>query len=387
VAALGERRTHLTDAELLAGLERLVARNNQVTALLLAHLAEVDTRRLYLEHACSSLFTYCLRVLRLSEDATAKRIQAARAARRYPLIFDHIAQGQLHLAAVTLLAPHLTIDNHRQLLAAVLGRSKREVEHQVASLFPSPDVPPMVRKLPCPASVPPPAPAGALPLVAAASGAPAPAAPCAAATSQPTIPVTEDAPGHTRALAPPARPEQVASPMAPSLPPRTAVIAPLAAQRYKIQFTAPQELHDKLRAAQNLLGHAVPQGDLAKLFDRALDSLLRDLRHRKFGYTDRPRPRSGMNRGSRRPRTRAIPAAVRRQVAVRDGEQCTFLDPASGRRCESRSDLQYHHLDPYARGGEHDPERVVLRCRAHNLHAARADYGPDFIARKIAAGT
>jgi 5-methylcytosine-specific restriction endonuclease McrA len=172
------------------------------------------------------------------------------------------------------------------------------------------------------------------------------------------------------------------------LPPRRpAVIAPLAASRYQVQFTATLELHDKLRAAQDLLGHAVPSSDLAQVFERALDALLRDLRRRKFGYTDRPRPRASATWLRRRPRTRAIPAAVRREVAARDGEQCTFVDPASGRRCESRADLQFHHLDPYARGGAHDPARVTIRCRAHNLHAARLDYGADFIARTIAAGT
>ena len=372
---------HVTDAELLAGLERLVARSNQVTAELLAHIAEVDARRLYLPLACNSMFSYCLRVLRLSEDATAKRIHAARAARQYPLIFALIASGQVHLAAVTLLAPHLTEDNHRDLLAAAVGRSKREITELLAARFPSPDVPALVRKLPTPAStsVPPPSNASTLPLLTATSVAPAPTATPAAGASPPTT---------TPAAAPAYAPGHVGPrPVGPASlpPPRPAVIAPLATARYKVQFTATQGLRDKLRAAQDLLGHAVANGDLAQVFERALDALLRDLRRRKFGYTDRPRPRAAMTRLARRPRTRAIPAAVRREVAARDGEQCTFVDPATGRRCESRTDLQFHHLDCFARGGEHDPARVTLRCQAHNLHAARLDYGADFIARKIAA--
>ena len=42
---------------LLARLQTLLARDHQVTADLLAHLAEVDLRRLYLDQACSSMFT------------------------------------------------------------------------------------------------------------------------------------------------------------------------------------------------------------------------------------------------------------------------------------------------------------------------------------------
>ena len=49
------------------------------------------------------------------------------------------------------------------------------------------------------------------------------------------------------------------------------------------------------------------------------------------------------------PSSRYIPAAVRRAVAERDGNQCTFVD-AEGRRCKELQSLQFHHRDPYARG-------------------------------------
>src|SRR5215470_8319549 len=98
---------HLPSDTLIAGLERLVARDHQVTADLLAHLAEVDARRLYLDHACSSMFTYCVTRLHMSEPTAYKRIEAARAARRFPEIFARAAAGELHLTGVTLLAPKL----------------------------------------------------------------------------------------------------------------------------------------------------------------------------------------------------------------------------------------------------------------------------------------
>ena len=77
-------------------------------------------------------------------------MRAARAARDFPVIFDMVARGELHLAAVTLLAPHLTAANHRELLAAAVHRSKRAVEELVAARFPASDVPASVRKLPAP---------------------------------------------------------------------------------------------------------------------------------------------------------------------------------------------------------------------------------------------
>src|SRR5262245_51349836 len=84
---------------------------NGATAGVLAHLAEVDARKLYLPKACSSMHMYCIRVLGLSESAAFKRIAAARAARDFPVLFEAIASGRLHLSAVVLLAPHLTEEN------------------------------------------------------------------------------------------------------------------------------------------------------------------------------------------------------------------------------------------------------------------------------------
>ena len=67
------------------------------------------------------------------------------------------------------------------------------------------------------------------------------------------------------------------------------MIAPLAPEIYKIQFTMTREMHDRLRQAQNLLKHVIPNGDPAVVFDRALTLLLKDLERNKFAATTRPR--------------------------------------------------------------------------------------------------
>src|SRR5829696_546690 len=109
---------HVSDAALMAELSALVVTDRRTTASLLAHLAEVEVRELFLPAACSSMFTYCTRVLHLAEDAALKRIRAARVARRFPAILDAIADGRLHLSGVVMLAPHLTDDNLDVVLAA-----------------------------------------------------------------------------------------------------------------------------------------------------------------------------------------------------------------------------------------------------------------------------
>src|ERR1041385_5215349 len=103
--------SHVRDAELLRDLTELVIRDRVTTAILLAHIAEVDARRLYVRAGYPSMHAYCVDELRLSEDAAKRRTQAARAARQFPAIFQAIAEGRLHLTGVCLIAPHLTAAN------------------------------------------------------------------------------------------------------------------------------------------------------------------------------------------------------------------------------------------------------------------------------------
>ena len=328
----------LPDGDLLRALHDLVARDRKLEADLLTHLAEVDARLLYLEEGCSSMFAYCTEVLRFSGAQAYDRIQAARAARSYPAVRERIRRGEIHLSGVKLLAPHLTPENHVELLDRARHRSKRAIEEFLADRAPKPDAPSIVRRLPQARS-------------------------CTGAVDRPspdaTSEVTELGTSGTTASAPAAR--------STSPPP-----SPLGRERFKIQFTAGPALREKLREAQALLRHQVPNGDMAQIFDRALTLLVEDARRRKFGETSRPvARRSAHERG---PASRHIPAEIRRSVTARDQEQCAFV-ARNGRRCGSRDFVEFHHLEPWARARRHSVEGIELRCRAHNHHAAVGDYG------------
>lgn len=137
----------IPDGELLKRLARVADTERHLTAHLLALLGECDTRRLYLSEGCSSLFTYCVQVLHFSDHAAYHRIEAARAARQFPIILDMVTTGSLTLTTVALLRPHLTQDNHRHLLAAARHRTKREVEYQIACLAPKPAAKALIRRI------------------------------------------------------------------------------------------------------------------------------------------------------------------------------------------------------------------------------------------------
>ena len=136
----------LPDDELLRRLSDLVQRSRRVEAVLVAHIAEVDDRRLYIRHA-PSMFAFCTQVLHLSEHEAYARITVARAARRRPVLLAMLSDGRLHLSGVAKLVPHLTDVNETELLARATHRSKSEIEALLAEIAPKPDAVPAIRRV------------------------------------------------------------------------------------------------------------------------------------------------------------------------------------------------------------------------------------------------
>lgn len=329
--------TGLTDAELLTRVRALAHDERRTTATLIAALTELDTRRLYLREGFSSLFSYCTQALRLSEDAAYNRIRTARVAAKWPIVLEMIADGSVTVTAVRLLSDVLTHANHDELLRVAHHKTKREVEELVARVRPQPSIPATIRRVATP-DPPPVAPAPISALLGVQSSA-------------------------TSGVPPGSIPPQ------PALSPKPVNVAPLSQDQYKIQFTIPKATHDKLRRVQDLMRHTNPTGDPAVIFDRALTLLLDQLEKARLGTTSRPQSRQ---RETRR-RSRHIPSAVKREVWRRDDGRCAFVGAAG--RCSETGFLEYHHVTPYADGGDATTANIQLRCRAHNAYEAEEWFG------------
>jgi len=351
----------LSDATLTRELAESVARDCRHTARQVALIAEFGRRKLYLPAGYNSMFAYCVGELRLSEDAAYKRIQVASAARRCPSVLVALSEGRVHLSGLNLLAAHLNAENVEELLSVATHKSKRDIERVVAERFPKPDLPALVR----PIASPPPL-----------------------EVEPPTSASPGEHPEHAQVIEGPEMqpaPGQVVDLMsldraAPHAVPTPTVdrarVAPLAPQRYGIQFTLDQTAYELLRHVQDLLGHQVLRSDLTEVFVRALKAYASQLERQRFAATENPRP-------ARRPRpgSRHIPAYVKRAVRERDSERCTFVSE-SGKRCEARSGLEFDHVLEYARGGEATVSGIRLRCRAHNQYTAERTYGEAFMQHK-----
>jgi hypothetical protein len=159
---------------------------------------------------------------------------------------------------------------------------------------------------------------------------------------------------------------------------------PLAPARYKVQFTASAELHDKLKRLQALMRSSVPDGDLAVIIEEAVTEKLERLESRRFAKTKTPR--KSLEQTDTSPTSRHIPAAVKRAASERDRNQCTFVD-AHSRRCTERNGLEFHHHQPFGRGGDHSLENIHLMCPAHNGYLAERDYGKEVMERYRRSGS
>ena len=303
--------------QLVGEIKRLVGAERCATAELIRGLMEVDARRSYLHLGYSSLFAFCTQALYLSEHAAYGRIEAVRAARKFPVLLDRLTDGSLNLTAVGLLSRYLTQQNHCEVLDAACHKTKRQIEEMVAALAPKPAAPTIIRK------------------------------------------VSQGATGSLTTLVEcPAAPETATPPATP-----LAVIRPLAPEAYKIQFTVSRETHDKLRKAQDLLRHTNRTGDPAAIFDRALTLLLEHLEKKRLALTNKPRANSEASA-----RSRHVPAGVKRAVWKRDEGRCAFV--GTDGRCTERALLEFHHVEPFALGGEATVQNIQLRCRAHNAFEA-----------------
>jgi len=301
---------------------------------LLRHIDAIDRRRLWARLGHPSMFSFLVNRFHMSESTAGKRIGAARTARRFPVLFDMVALGEIHLSGIHRLKAHLTRENHEQVLAQAKHQTLRRIEELVARLAPQPDVPTTLRALPNRTTTPPTP--TAPPLGALALGAPTLAAPCLGAP----------------ASAPPeafsAAPEPASAPLPQRRDPDP---APLSPGRYRLQLTLSQSTRDKLEQLRDLLAHQIPNGDPAAIFERALDALLKQVRQSKIGTTDKPRSPKPTTSARR---TRHIKPVVRREVWPRDEGRCGFVGE-DGHRCNETRGLEFAHGAP----GQAWPERKV----------------------------
>ena len=304
-----------------------------------------------------------MRVLGYSEQGAYKRIQAARAARTHPALLQRLADGELHLAAIVVLAPHLRVENLHARLEAARGKNIRELEAMAAGWAPRPEAREFLRALPSRATL------DERTDVAAAELKPPSSA------SDPALRSPAAAPGASH---PPPSTGLGTRPMQGAPGPREQ-IEPLSAERFLFRFTAGAGLRADFMRARDLLPIQPSAGPMEAVFRAALGALLDRLdpqrRHARRQRAKRRETRRREGPADGRDPSRRIPRPLRDAVWTRDGGRCTFVGPDS-QRCTATRYLEIDHVRPYALGGRSDDHaNLRLTCRAHNQLLARRAFG------------
>lgn len=265
----------LTNEEVWRRFLSLAAEERVVIADLVACLAEVDSRTLVRDKDWPSLFEYCVYSLHWSESAAFRRIRAARAVRRFPIILEMLRDGRLHLEGIVILHAFIDDADFAALLLRAVGMTTKGIERLVADRRREPPVRDSIRFVgvaPTPVkAVEPPMELGFIPT--RPLDVPSPEADRRArqpaAVPAPPPPVEKAEPSAVAAAPPP--PLENAMPPAPAAPPPPATMPP---KLVRIGFTADEGLHRLVLHAQQLMRHKYPDGSLEGIFRDALRLLI-----------------------------------------------------------------------------------------------------------------
>ena len=350
-------RMHLSPEVAMRSLDAIDLEEKTRTAESVALIAVLDHRRDYLGAGYSCMRDYCIGRLHMSEGRALRRIQVARAALKFPDVFEWLADGRLSVATAVVLVPHLTPESAHELLEAAAFKCRDEIMRLLAQRS---------RSL------------AATPVATAPESAVEPSS-------------SSLAPGRVNSLSDLAAPAPAAAPLAPAPVdnPRRGRVLTSPTGGYEARLSLTDEEHDQLLRATALLGHAVPSGDPALVYARAMEHYLAHLEKQRMGKrlgvgtptdpagTGSPAPtHKGAPSGGR-----SIPKALCRLVWERDGGCCAFTS-ADGHRCGSTTRLELDHITPIAQGGKTTPENLRLLCRAHNQYEAERLLGKDHVQRK-----
>jgi 5-methylcytosine-specific restriction endonuclease McrA len=119
-----------------ATLECVTQYKNQEVQLI-DRLQEVDAQKVYEHLGVTSLFSYCVEILKLSEDRAYALIRVARKAVEVPELKAAVSQGELSVAAAKRIASVITPENKTEWIERAKELKQRELDRAIAEVAPA----------------------------------------------------------------------------------------------------------------------------------------------------------------------------------------------------------------------------------------------------------
>jgi len=300
----------IANDELLTKLVALSANERSAVAEVVLYLHQLDKRGLYRDAGFSSLFAYCREKLKYSEGATCRRIVAARALSTSPEIYELLREGKISLCTINQVSRAITEENKDQILKAVPGQTSSQVQKILVEY----------------------------------------------------------------GVAQKAKREKIMAKKV-KVPASVDLFSEREEEKEERGYSVTLELTEGemelVHEARRMLG----KGQIKDVLLKGAHDIKRKARVK----SDKKEPKATTTSAvieaetfKPKKQSRYISAAVKREVALRDKNQCTYCSP-DGHRCTERYRLEYDHIQPFALGGSNEAHNLRLVCRAHNsLYAERA---------------
>jgi hypothetical protein len=308
--------TNSSDQDLILRLENLTRSERKITHVILFHINEVESRKIHVGLGFPSLYAYLTKGLFYSESAAYRRIQAAQLLKTAPNAAEQIESGALNLSQLTQVQKCLKEENKKghQIAVHKITEILNTLENK--SNFESEKI-------------------------------------LAVEFNQP-VKVREN-------------------------------VKPQQDDSVRIEVTFSKEQFEILQQAQSLLSHLCPEGS----WNTVLTTLAQKFNQTRLGRKQIPRqesvsqgnteaevgteligPKARTPKASR-PYRPYISVRIKRRLLSKAHYECEFMDPLTGRKCNSRHQLQIDHRNPLALGGSHDELNLRILCRTHNFFEAQ----------------
>ena len=315
---------NISNAELINRMQKLVRTERKITHLILTHILEIESRRIYAELGYDGMYTYLTRGLGYSEAAAYRRLQSARLLKQIPEVAEKIESGALHLSQLTRVQKCLKEAGENgimvssamtsEILANLENKNSFETEVVLAKKF---DLPFKVQDILRPQSD------DSIRLEITFT-----------AEQFKDLEKAKDLLSHICHEGP-----------------WSEVIATLA-----------KKFNNKNEGA--------PARQSSRPAKVGCESVEEINRQSTLNTTDEQLLTTQRVVATKVSSRKAISAKIRRHLLGKSDACCAYQNPKTGKACGSKYQLQIDHIEPLAFGGSNNLENLRVLCRTHNLQAA-----------------
>ena len=337
----------LSDSELLEQTEKAVLVERESTNLVLDHLREIQSRRLYARLGFSSMFEYCTQHLKYCNSGAQLRIDAMRLSLELPEIKESLEKGDLSLSVIGSFQKFVRHENYKRdkkyskeekqdLLKQVESKSRVEAEKVFAEISPE-------------------------------------------AFPKEKVRILSGTQSELRFVADEELMELIAE-MKAKLQ-QKGNTDPSYAEIFKSGLRKALK-KEKSRALPTQAMAEKEFAGVSKAFASPNSTSSAEVKLGAGAQTTSPEEVRGTKKGvgktfAKQPRAQRIYIAVfeKKTAFDRAGEQCTYFSEITGKRCTEKHFLQVEHIIPVAMGGSSEQENLTVLCACHNRLSAIDSFG------------